>query len=108
LDGEATLVDRLLDELARACVRAHAPDVVGLTVPVPGNLYGALRIVRICKAERPAAKVVLGGGYVNTELRELGDARVFDACDFITLDDGERAFLALVDHFRRPGRQLVL
>ena len=60
--------------LARDCVRAHAPDVVGLTVPFPGNLYGALRIARVAKAERPAAKVVLGGGYVNTELRQLGDA----------------------------------
>ena len=74
LDAPPTLVDRLLDELARDCVRAHAPDVVGLTVPFPGNLYGALRIARVVKAERPAAKVVLGGGYVNTELRQLGDA----------------------------------
>ena len=87
-------------------MRAHAPDVVGLTVPFPGNLYGALRIARVAKAERPAAKVVLGGGYVNTELRQLGDARVFDACDYITLDDGERPFLALVDHLRDPTRPL--
>jgi radical SAM superfamily enzyme YgiQ (UPF0313 family) len=106
LDAAPTLVDRLLDELARDCVRAHAPDVVGLTVPFPGNLYGALRIARVAKAERPAAKIVLGGGYVNTELRQLGDARVFEACDFITLDDGERPFLALVDHLRDPARPL--
>ncbi len=79
LEAPPTLVDRLLDELARDCVRAHAPDVVGLTVPFPGNLYGAFRIARVVKAERPAAKVVLGGGYVNTELRQLGDPRVFDA-----------------------------
>ncbi|HEY7376505.1 MAG TPA: radical SAM protein, partial [Polyangia bacterium] len=57
LDAPPTLVDRLLDELARDCVRAHAPDVVGLTVPFPGNLYGALRIARVVKAELPAAKV---------------------------------------------------
>jgi radical SAM superfamily enzyme YgiQ (UPF0313 family) len=101
-----TLVDRLLDELARDRLRAQAPDVVGLTVPFPGNLYGALRIARVAKAELPAAKVVLGGGYVNTELRQLGDPRVFDACDFITLDDGERPFLALVDHLRDPARPL--
>ena len=106
LDSAPTVVDRMLDDLARDLVRAHAPDVVGLTVPFPGNLYGALRIARVAKAERPAAKVVLGGGYVNTELRELGDARVFDACDFITLDDGERPFLALIDHLRDPARPL--
>jgi len=106
LDGPPTLVARLLDGLARDCVRAHAPDVVGLTVPFPGNLYGALRIARVAKTELPAAKIVLGGGYVNTELRQLGDARVFDACDYITLDDGERPFLALVDHLRDPARPL--
>jgi radical SAM superfamily enzyme YgiQ (UPF0313 family) len=106
LDAPPTLVDRLLDDLARDCVRAHTPDVVGLTVPFPGNLYGALRIARIVKAARPTAKVVLGGGYVNTELRQLGDPRVFDACDFITLDDGERPFLALIDHLRDPARPL--
>jgi radical SAM superfamily enzyme YgiQ (UPF0313 family) len=106
LAAPPTLVDRLLDELARDRLRAHAPDVVGLTVPFPGNLYAALRIARVAKAERPAAKVVLGGGYVNTELRQLGDPRVFDLCDFITLDDGERPFLALVDHLREPARPL--
>ena len=88
-------------------MRAHAPDVVGLTVPFPGNVYGALRIARVVKAERPAAKVVLGGGYVNTELRQLGDPRVFDACDFITLDDGERPLLALIDHLRDPAPPAV-
>jgi len=106
LDDAPTLVDRTLDDLARDCVRAQAPDVVGLTVPFPGNLYGALRIARIVKTERPATKVVLGGGYVNTELRQLGDARVFDAVDYITLDDGERPFLALVEHLRDPARPL--
>jgi radical SAM superfamily enzyme YgiQ (UPF0313 family) len=106
LDGPPTLVDRLLDEAARDRIRAHAPDLVGLTVPFPGNLYGALRIARVAKAELPAAKVVLGGGYVNTELRELADPRVFDVFDFITLDDGERPFLALIDHLRDPTRPL--
>src|SRR2546421_5944022 len=100
LAGVPTLVDALLDELTGDWLRAPAPDLVGLTVPFPGNLYGALRIARLVKRERPQSKVVLGGGYVNTELRQLTDPRVFDACDFITLDDGERPLLALVEHLR--------
>jgi hypothetical protein len=31
----------------------------------------------------------MGGGFANTELRSLSDARVFEFYDFITLDDGE-------------------
>jgi radical SAM superfamily enzyme YgiQ (UPF0313 family) len=107
LEDEPTLVDAALDRLTADWVQAHAPDVVGLTVPFPGNVLGALRIARTVKALRPATTVVMGGGYVNTELRQLTDPRVFDACDFITMDDGERPFLALVDHLRDPARPLL-
>jgi radical SAM superfamily enzyme YgiQ (UPF0313 family) len=107
LDGPPTLVDTMLDELARQSARAAQPDLVGLTLPFPGNVYGALRIARVVKRERPEAKVALGGGYVNTELRQLTDARLFDACDFVTLDDGERPLLALVDHLRDPRQPLL-
>jgi radical SAM superfamily enzyme YgiQ (UPF0313 family) len=107
LDAPPTLIDTLLDDLARQAVRAHAPDLVGLTVPFPGNVYGALRIGRVVKRERPAAKVALGGGYANTELRQLSDARVFAACDYITLDDGERPLLAIIDHLRDAARPLL-
>jgi radical SAM superfamily enzyme YgiQ (UPF0313 family) len=31
----------------------------------------------------------MGGGFANTELRSVSDARVFEFYDFITLDDGE-------------------
>ena len=31
----------------------------------------------------------MGGGFPNTELREVNDPRVFEFFDFITLDDGE-------------------
>ncbi len=52
---------------------------------------------------------VLGGGFVNTELRELAEPRVFDYFDYVTLDDGERPLLALLEHLRgeRPRQQLV-
>jgi radical SAM superfamily enzyme YgiQ (UPF0313 family) len=63
-------------------------------------------MARVVKRERPGTRVVLGGGYVNTELRQLTDPRVFDDCDFITMDDGERPLLALVDHLRDGSRPL--
>jgi radical SAM superfamily enzyme YgiQ (UPF0313 family) len=107
LDAPPTLVDTLLDDLARDAARAHAPDLVGLTVPFPGNVYGALRIARAIRRQRPGAKIVIGGGYANTELRQLTDARVFADCDYITMDDGERPLLALIDHLRDPARPLL-
>src|SRR5262245_53051372 len=106
LEGEPTLIDEILDELAAELYARHRPDAVGLTVPFPGNLVGALRIARAIKAVAPATRVVLGGGYVNTELRELAEPRLFDYVDYVTLDDGEAPLLALLEHLRDPDAPL--
>ena len=104
LTGEPTLVDEALDELTRELVARHRPDVVGMSAPFPGNVYGAFRIARVVRAAAPEAKLVLGGGYVNTELRELREPRVFDYFDYVTLDDGERPLLELARAPRGPAR----
>jgi hypothetical protein len=51
---------------------------------------------------------VLGGGWVNTELRGLKAPEVPDFVDFVTLDDGEAPLMALVEHVRgtRPREEL--
>ncbi|CAL95126.1 B12-binding domain-containing radical SAM protein [Azoarcus olearius] len=100
LAAPPTLVDTLLIELAVAAIERHRPQLVLLSVPFPGSVYGAFRIAQAIKARDPSIAVALGGGFVNTELRELKDARVFDYFDYVTLDDGERPVLALLDHLQ--------
>jgi len=108
LEDEApSIIAEMLDQLARELVATHRPDVVGLTAPFPGNVLGAFRIARAIKAAAPATTTALGGGWVNTELRELADPRVFDYFDFVTLDDGEAPMLALLAHVRDPARPLL-
>ena len=107
LEGPPTLVDTILDEITGELAAEHRPDLVGLTVPFPGNVYGAFRIARALKAAAPATRIALGGGWVNTELRQLSDARVFDYVDYITLDDGERPLLALIEHLGDARRPLL-
>ena len=94
----ATLTDQFLLHACWEHVHAVDPTVVGLTVPFPGNLYGALRLAQSIKAHRPDTTIVLGGGYANTELRRLSDPRLFDLVDYVTLDDGERPLLCLLEH----------
>ncbi len=89
--GRTTLLDQWLDELADTLDSA---DLVGLSVPFPGNLYGALRVGRRLRAR--GAFVVMGGGYVNTELREVDDARLWDNVDALTYDDGEAPLHSLI------------
>jgi radical SAM superfamily enzyme YgiQ (UPF0313 family) len=109
LAAPPNLVDTLLRELTLAAVKRHAPGIVLVSVPFPGNVYGAFRIAQTIKAHDPSIATVLGGGFVNTELRELGEPRVFDYFDYVTLDDGERPLLALLEHQagKRPQDRLV-
>ena len=109
LAAPAHLIDQTLQRLTREALAQHAPDVVLLSVPFPGSVYAAFRIAQTIKAERPGVVTVLGGGYVNTELRELAEPRVFDFFDFVTLDAGERPLLALLEHVagKRSKTRLV-
>ncbi len=109
LAAPENLIDATLRELALAAVAHHAPQVVLLSAPFPGNVYAAFRIAQAVKAQDRNIVTVLGGGYVNTELRELSEPRVFDYFDYVTLDDGERPLLALLEHLRgeRPQERLV-
>ena len=100
LAAPLTLVDELLCELTLQTVAEHQPQLVLLSVPFPGSVYAALRMGQAIKSAHPGVKIALGGGYVNTELRELKDPRVFDFVDFVTLDAGERPVLSIIEHLR--------
>ena len=104
----ATLTDRFMLESLWEHLERFDPSLVCLTVPFPGNLYGAFRIAHSIKNRRPDTVIALGGGYANTELRRLSDPRVFDYVDYVTLDDGERPLLSLIEHLAgtRPRTRL--
>ncbi len=100
-----TLVSSILLELLESKITKWNPDVICLTVPFPGNLYGALKCGQFIKKYYPETKIVMGGGYVNTELRSLVDERVFDYVDYICLDDGEAPLLFLLEHLSGKREQ---
>ncbi|MEP0071844.1 MAG: radical SAM protein [Marinomonas sp.] len=99
LMDEPSFSSEILEQLVEVYLEETQPSVVALTVPFPGNVLGALRIAQTCKAINPDLPVVMGGGFVNTELRALKDPRVFEFIDFICLDDGERPLMTLLEYF---------
>ena len=107
LTGEPTLVDETLDELTRELLAEKKPDIVAITAPFPGNVYGAFRMARTVRAVAPITQLILGGGWVNTELRALRDPRVFDYFDYVTLDDGERPLMSLLQQLAGRNTKLV-
>ena len=100
LMAEPSFTSGILEQLVELYLEETQPSVVGLTVPFPGNMLGALRIAQACKNINPDLPIVMGGGFINTELRALKDIRVFEFVDFICLDDGERPLLTLLEYLK--------
>ena len=71
LAAPPTLVDGVLAELTREVVGHRRPDLVLVSVPFPGSVYAAFRIAQTIRECAPGVVTALGGGFVNTELREL-------------------------------------
>ncbi|NQW85645.1 MAG: radical SAM protein [Alcaligenaceae bacterium] len=103
------MIDATLARLTLEALSAHQPTVVLISVPFPGSVYAAFRIAQTVKAYNPKIVTLLGGGFVNTELRELTEPRVFDYFDYVTLDSGERPLLSLLAYLQgqRSRQRLV-
>jgi len=98
LQQPLTFIDKLTLAILEKRLAQVQPKMVLLSIPFPGNLYSAMRCGQFIKKHYPAITVSMGGGFPNTELRSLKDARVFEFTDFITLDDGERPVELLCDY----------
>jgi hypothetical protein len=97
LQNELTFIDKITIKILKQRIEEIQPKLVLISVPFPGNLYSAFRCAQFLKANYPNIKIAMGGGFPNTELRELKDKRVFEFFDFITLDDGELPVELLYD-----------
>ncbi len=89
LSGEEAFIDNFTLTILREKLESVQPKLVCFSIPFPGNLYSAFRCAQFIKKNFPHIKIAMGGGFPNTELREIKDQRVFEFFDFITLDDGE-------------------
>ncbi|RKT02134.1 B12-binding domain-containing radical SAM protein [Chryseobacterium defluvii] len=96
-DGQ-TFIDTITLKILQEKLEMIQPKLVCFSVPFPGNLYSGFRCAQFIKENYPHIKTVMGGGFPNTELREVKDPRVFEFFDFITLDDGELPIELLHKH----------
>lgn len=100
-----SLVSNVLWQLLDEKIKLFTPTLLGLSVPFPGNLFAAFKCAQFIKQKHPHIKVVLGGGYANTELRSLQDPRVFDYVDYVSLDDGEASLYFLLEYLEGKRTQ---
>lgn len=98
LQEPLSFIDKLLIEILVTRLTETQPKLVAISVPFPGNLFAAFRCAQYIRQHFPLIKIVMGGGFANTELRSLSDERVFEFFHFITLDDGESPLEQLVKY----------
>ncbi|NQZ76829.1 MAG: radical SAM protein, partial [Ekhidna sp.] len=108
LQSELTFVDKYTIQLLDQQIQKSKPKIIGFSVPFPGNLYSAFRCAKHIKTIYPKISTTMGGGFPNTELRDLKDPRVFQYFDFITLDDGEKPMQLLYNHLTKNGNEINL
>ena len=95
--GNGNMIEELMLELLEKKLQEVKPDWVGISVPFPGNLLAGLKCAKYVKAKYEGVKIVMGGGYVNTELRQMTDTGIFKYVDYITFDDGELPIRRLIE-----------
>lgn len=98
LQQEPTYIDEVLLSILKERIETIQPTLFLISIPFPGNLYSAFRSAQWVKKHHPEIKISAGGGFPNTELRSLSDARVFEFFDYITLDDGEAAIEVIIEN----------
>ncbi|MFN3754379.1 B12-binding domain-containing radical SAM protein [Flavobacterium sp.] len=103
LQNDSTYIDKITLKILEERVKEVQPKLVCISVPFPGNLYSAFRCAQFIKKQFPTIKASMGGGFPNTELRDLKDERVFEFFDFITLDDGELPVELLNSNVENPN-----
>ena len=82
------VMDKPLEYHLKAAMDEVKPTVVGVTCPFPGTLVGAFKIAKYVRKHYPDVRLLLGGGYVSTELREMSDRRPYRYFDEFQFDEG--------------------
>lgn len=88
LNKEINPIEQIALDILQEKINAFNPDIVGFSVPFPGTLIMALRMAQNIKSNSSII-TAMGGGYVNTELRDITDTRFFNFIDYLLFDDGE-------------------
>ena len=96
----------LADEWEKSGVSPGSRLLLGLTIPFPGCLSGALVCADSAKKHFGAAvTTVAGGGFVNTELRFLNTPDFFNYFDYLSFDRGYGSLASILDHLETARKE---
>lgn len=94
--------------LASACQQSSAtpsnggstpvtpPDYFLISIPFAGTFIPALYTARWIRKNYPETKIIIGGGYVNTEMRDWTNPELGKYIDYISYDRGYGSYVELL------------
>ena len=100
------VIDKPLERRLEEAIAETRPTIIGVSCPFPGTLVGAFKIARYVKRRYPKIRLVLGGGFVSTELREMNDPRPHKYFDDFVFDEGYAPLAKIMN--ARNARSLVV
>ena len=71
LKSKNSFVSQIMLKILKKHINHVKPNMVCISIPFPGNVFGAFKCGQFIKANYPDINIVMGGGYVNTELRSI-------------------------------------
>ena len=102
------VMDKPLERHLAAAIAETEPTVIGVTCPFPGTLVAAFKIAKYVRRHHPDIRLVLGGGFVSTELREMTDKRPYTYFDDFLFDEGYEPMLRLLSPVPNPPSSVTI
>lgn len=84
------------------------PVLFCISIPFPGCFEAALFTAKVLREEFSDCIISFGGGYVNTELREVNEEKLFDYCDCISYDKGYGSYVELINALENAVEKIPL
>lgn len=96
------VMDKPLEHHLAAAIAETRPTVIGVTCPFPGTLVAAFKIAKYVRRHHPDIRLILGGGFVSTELREMTDPRPSRYFHEFLFDEGYAPMMKALGRRPRP------
>lgn len=83
INDNNSFIDNIMLDLLSKKIELYNPQIIAITIPFPGNLCSALKCGQWIKNNHPEIAIAIGGGYINTELLQMTDNRIYNYVDYV-------------------------
>jgi len=101
-----TIYSRLIEPIISRSIKKENPFCVGISLTFPDQVLPTFKCAQIIKSKFPDIFVVMGGAFVSTHMREIGEAEIFQYIDALILDEGEAPLNHLVSELKKSEPDL--